>query len=168
MDLEPVKFKKEFERITEKDCLCEGLGSAALLKNKLTLPHKLKAVTICPGPNLAYFSRISSLREMVDHIYGRINIMNAVKRSNIFVNELVLYKDYLKKEISACSEISVSQVRYFTKFKANLIEGIEYYKEKLPVFIFETEQSIDQMIDDLKELKKAIENVIIPELEPVL
>lgn len=41
--------------ITEKDCLCEGLGASALIENKAPLPHKLEAVAICPGPNLAFF-----------------------------------------------------------------------------------------------------------------
>jgi hypothetical protein len=78
--MEPALYKKQFDAITEKDCLCEGLGASVLLKNQLPLQHKLNAVTICPGPNLAYFSKISSLRDMVGHIYGRINILNSVKR----------------------------------------------------------------------------------------
>lgn len=88
----------EYNKITDKDCLCEGLGTSALITNDLPLSHQLKAVAICPGPNLAYFSDSFSLKQMVDHIYGRINILNTLRRPNMFVNELVLYVDYLKKK----------------------------------------------------------------------
>jgi hypothetical protein len=57
--------------VVEKDCLCEGLSSSVLLKAGISIPHRLSAVAICPGPNLAYFSGIHSLQDMVDHIYGR-------------------------------------------------------------------------------------------------
>ena len=55
-----------------------GLGTSTLLVNKAKLSHGLSAVTICPGPNLVYFSGIFSLKQMVDHIYGRINLLNDV------------------------------------------------------------------------------------------
>jgi hypothetical protein len=166
--LELPVYKKELDKVMEKDCLCEGLGTSVLIKNKLDLHHKLKAVTICPGPNLAYFSKISSLYDMVSHIYGRINILNSVKRPNIFVNELILYTDYLKKEISNSSKISINQNKYFQNFKANLLNGIEYYRSKLPIIVFETQKNIDQMFQELKEIKSFLENLIIPEVQPVL
>ena len=74
-----VELAKEIEKVIEKDCLCEGLGASALLKNDAELSHKLSAVTICPGPNLAYFSGVFSLRQMVDHIYGRVNVLNKLQ-----------------------------------------------------------------------------------------
>src|SRR5690606_10034673 len=67
-------------QLQEKDCLCEGLTASVRLKNDMYLPHKLSAVAICPGPNLAYFSGIFSLRQMVDHIYGRTTITNDLFR----------------------------------------------------------------------------------------
>lgn len=166
--LEPSIYKIEVEKVVEKDCLCEGLGTSVLIKNKLDLHHKLKAVTICPGPNLAYFSKITSLYEMVGHIYGRINILNSVKRPNIFVNELILYADYLKKEISSCSIVTINQNKYFKNFKANLLNGIDYYRSKLPIIAFETEKNIEEMFQDLKEIKASLENLIIPEPQPIL
>ncbi len=119
----------EIEKITEKDCLCEGLGASALLKNKSTLSHNLSAVTICPGPNLAYFSDSFSLKQMVDHIYGRINLLNNLHRPNLFVNELQLYVDYLKKDIEQnLAELSVKKAEQLTTFKNNLCDGIAYYE----------------------------------------
>ncbi|MCX6352379.1 MAG: hypothetical protein NTX03_11030, partial [Bacteroidetes bacterium] len=57
-------YQQKYNSVIEKDCLCEGLAVSALLKNHLKPPHKLTAVTICPGPNLAYFSGQFSLKQM--------------------------------------------------------------------------------------------------------
>jgi len=120
---------KKIEQVIEKDCLCEGLGASALLVNNAKLSHKLSAVTICPGPNLAYFSGIFSLKQMVDHIYGRVNLLNNLNRHNCFINELELYVDYLKSEFEKfVSGISSKNNSYFQSFKNNLIEGISYYE----------------------------------------
>jgi hypothetical protein len=113
---------QESEAVEAKECLCEGLGASALLKNGLEPSHGLSAVSICPGPNLAYFSRVSSLREMVAHIYGRANVLNGLARPHMFVNELMLYVEYLEREIARRAS------RNLAEFKANLLSGISYYR----------------------------------------
>ncbi|HTM93790.1 MAG TPA: hypothetical protein VL095_15315, partial [Flavisolibacter sp.] len=123
------ELRAQLEKIGEKDCLCEGLTSSVRLKNQMKLSHKLSAVTICPGPNLKWFSGTFSLKEMVDHIYGRINITNSLYRPNMFINELNLYIDYLKRQLKeSASALSEKQIRYFQKFKTNLLNGIAFYK----------------------------------------
>ncbi len=130
MKLQREIFDQQFEKIVAKDCLCEGLGESARLKNEIQSPHKLKAVAICPGPNLAYFSGTFSLKEMVDHIYGRLNLLGSGKRSNMFVNELTLYVDHFKRELNeGHGQLSKIQHRHLQNFKSNLLEGIEYYKK---------------------------------------
>lgn len=122
----------QLQKIGEKDCLCEGLTSSIRLKNQMKLSHKLSAVTICPGPNLKWFSGIFSLKEMVDHIYGRIDISNSLYRPNMFINELKLYVDYLKKQLKeSASSLTEKQIRYFQKFRTNLLSGIAFYKTAL-------------------------------------
>lgn len=126
-------LEEMIRKIEEKDCLCEGLGTSALLKNKTKLSHGLKAVAICPGPNLAYFSGVFTLRQMVDHIYGRNNILNTVKRPHLFVNELKLYVDYLRVEVKNAIKANMQkQSSYFTTFKENLMKSIEYYMNLMP------------------------------------
>lgn len=110
----------ETDVVTAKDCLCEGLGAAVLLKNGLRPANGLSAVSLCPGPNLAYFSRVCSLREMVDHIYGRGNVRNDRPRPHMFLNELTLYVDYLRREQAKGRDVRT--------FAANLLEGIAYYE----------------------------------------
>lgn len=94
---DPVLFAEKFEAITEKICLCEGLCASVYIKNDQLKPRENKAVSICPGPNLAYFSRLYTLKEMIGHIYGREKINFKFNRPNLFINELHLYVDYLKK-----------------------------------------------------------------------
>lgn len=126
------EVKTQVRNLEAKDCLCEGLTSSARLKNKMKLPHRLSAVTICPGPNLKWFSGIFSLRQMVDHIYGRITITNSLYRPHMFINELKLYVDYLKKQIKeTASSLNEKQLKYYQKFKTNLLTGIAFYKKML-------------------------------------
>ena len=126
-------LEHEIEKVTEKDCLCEGLGASALLKNNTKLSHNLSAVNICPGPNLAYFSNTFSLKQMVDHIYGRLNILNNLNRPNIFVNELQLYFNYLKKEVEdQYNVLTEKKLMHFQSFKDNLLIGIDYYEKLIP------------------------------------
>jgi hypothetical protein len=142
---------RQIEEIVEKDCLCEGLGASALIKNEMKPSHKLTAVNICPGPNLAYFSGIYTLKQMVDHIYGRKNILKHVKRPMCFVNELQLYYDYFKKEIQKNIDgISEKGTNFFSSFKENLLTGIDYYEKLLPGFLTDP----DLLQEDLKQLKK--------------
>ncbi len=145
-------FEGEFKDITEKDCLCEGLGVGALLKDGIPIPHKLSAVTICPGPNLAYFSGIHSLEEMVSHIYGRMNILNSLYRPNLFINELQLYIDYFKKKIDTGLSLTAKQEKYLNTFRSNLLAGIDYYKNLVAELKTEGEQYFSKMN---KELERA-------------
>jgi len=147
----------EIEKVTEKDCLCEGLGASALLKNKTKLSHNLSAVTICPGPNLAYFSDTFSLKQMVDHIYGRLNVLNNLNRPNIFVNELQLYFDYLKKEIEdQFNVISEKRLSHFQTFRANLIKGIDYYEGLVPKIKQSNTEFKNNIIKQLEEIKSSL------------
>lgn len=157
------EFEKEFKFITEKECLCEGLGAATLIKNDLPLSHALAAVSICPGPNLAYFSGTFSLREMVDHIYGRVSLLNSLERPNLFVNELELYVDYFLNEINMYIEnISLKQTRYFATFKENLLKGVEYYRNIIPEMKLFSETALDSFGRDLERLEAAIRNIPVP------
>ncbi len=158
----PGEQQEKHDEITAKDCLCEGLTSSAYICNDIPLEHKLKAVTICPGPNLAYFSGIFSLRQMVDHIYGRINILNDLPRPNLFVNEAQLYIDYLKKLVEKNAHaMNLKQNKYLNSFKDNLLKGIEYYKTLLPNLKKETAQYISAMMRQLEEQQKALAGVVI-------
>jgi hypothetical protein len=160
-NLTPEVLAAELALIEEKDCLCEGLGAGALLKNNITPAHKLTAISICPGPNLAYFSGVFSLQEMVGHIYGRHTILNTLKRPHVFINEMVLYVDYLKKEIESQREaITAKQTKYFTSFKENLLSGVNYYKNIGPEIKQFSKTQLDSFVNDLEKLEKEISEIV--------
>lgn len=153
-NLDETVYNTEYNKIVEKDCLCEGLTAPALLADGIPVPHNLTAVTICPGPNLAYFSGVFSLAEMASHIYGRKDILNNLPRPHMFINELLLYINYLK---NATGELNLNAKRskYLNTFKANLQEGINYY-QKL------AQQFIQSMQNDLHKAEKELQAVLIP------
>jgi hypothetical protein len=127
------EYRKKFDQITEKLCLCEGLCTSAYIKNDMLKPRENKAVAICPGPNTAYFSGIYSLDEMVKHIYGKINLLKNVNRPHVFINELKLYIDYLKKDIeTSAQQLTDKKIKQLEKFKEQLLNGVEYYHQLVP------------------------------------
>ena len=158
-------YLKAFVAITEKDCLCEGLGASALLKDGMTPAHKLEAVAICPGPNTAYFSKVVSLCTMVDHIYGRTSLLNTTQRPHMFINEIRLYVQYLGREIDEVREVmTVKQQRYFEKFKSNLLDGIRYYEELLPVLQQEFQGKLERFKADLERFTQEVQGIAVPQV----
>lgn len=159
-------YQKAYNQVVEKECLCEGLASSALLTSDIQIPHNLTAVAICPGPNLAYFSGEFTLRQMIDHIYGRIQILNKVPRPHVFVNELVLYVDYLKAELNKnIDSVTANKARQLKEFQSNLMKGISYYKELLSELKHETSLKVEEMKFELLKLEaeiKLLELSLIP------
>lgn len=159
-------YEEKKKKIIEKECLCEGLAAPALIVNKALKRKQFKAVAICPGPNLAYFSGQFSLRQMIDHIYGRTNLLNSIKRENMFINELEMYVEHLKKEIhKAAEELSVKQIKYFENFRESLLGGVEYYRELFYKMRLETEEYKMAALNKLEEWKEEISEINIPGLE---
>ncbi|RNL56073.1 hypothetical protein [Pedobacter jejuensis] len=151
-------YQKQVKSITEKVCLCEGLCSSAYLKYNIAKPKENKAVAICPGPNLAYFSDIYSFDEMVGHIYGKINLLELVPRPHIFINELNLYIDYLQQDIKKqLQNFSDKKRKQLNGFKLQLSEGIIYYKN---LFNELTDQASVQL-NELALAKVKLDNIII-------
>ncbi len=128
--LSEENFKRKSFSITEKACLCVGLANASYLENDIKIKGQAQGVIICPGPNMAYFDQEVSLSKMIQHIYGNANVLQNTHRPNMFVKELIMYVDYLKKEILDISnEITAAQIKKLNAFKSNLLDGISYYEE---------------------------------------
>ncbi len=152
-NLNAEEYKKEFDAITDKSCICVGLGTAALIVNNLDTRVEGPGVSICPGPNIAYFDKVVSLKEMVDHIYGRINLVNEESRPHMFVKELKLYVDYLKTKIAETpTPFSDKQLKYFLTFQQNLCEGIEYYRNLYSDFEAKLELLKENILEELEKI----------------
>ncbi len=123
------EYQQRYTKITEKSCTCVGLGTSALLAYGLDTKTEGEGVSICPGPNMAYFSKIASLSEMIDHIYGRSNLISRTDRPNMFIKELTIYLKYLEDQIAEVRRaITEKQKQYLLKFAKNLSEGVAYYE----------------------------------------
>jgi len=159
----PDVLEAKISKVHAKACLCEDLAASGLINSDMIEEEKPIAVAVCPGPNLAYFSKIATLEEMVGHIYGRINLMTAQHRPNMFINELQLYIDYMRNEIAKqIEEFTAKEQKHFTVFKANMLEGIAYYKSLIPKFAEESEAYRETMRRELLALEEELMNIIVP------
>jgi hypothetical protein len=86
-------------------------------------------VNICPGLNIAWFSKEVSLQSMVDHIYGRSSVMTAAQRPHMFIAELDLYINFLNEALDNNTVADPKKEKYFQAFFHNLEEGIGYYQQ---------------------------------------
>jgi hypothetical protein len=161
-NLNQMEFDKELHKITDKACLCNGLTASTLMAYDLDTKMEGTAVSICPGPNLAYFSGTYSLKKMVDHIYGRTNVMERTDRPNLFVKELKMYIDYLGNKIEeTVKPVSDKQRKHFETFQDNLNKGVDYYKDLFQKYKSQLEDSTSKnnLLQDLEKLKLELANL---------
>lgn len=164
--LPPEEHQKKYDAIVNKSCICVGLGTPALLVNQLDTKIENTGVSVCPGPNMAYFSKILNLRDMIDHIYGRKNYVTRTDRPNMFIKELNLYINHFKKLISESKlEMNAKQKRKLNSFSKNLKSGIDYYQQ-----LFDKTELQHFKKNTLNELRKSMASfeVISSELNLIL
>jgi hypothetical protein len=142
-----------------------------LLVNDIDTKSAGDGVAVCPGPNMAYFSKIMSLKEITDHIYGRLNMITRNDRPNMFIKELKLYIDYLKSKIEETKDSMTSkQEKYLFTFLKNLNEGINYYYNLFSDLKDTFEETKSNILNELDTSKKKldllyleIEKLLVPE-----
>ena len=156
-NLDRQEYNKEMDRIVAKTCICVGLGTSALMVNEIDTKAEGTGVSICPGPNMAYFSETMSLKTMIDHIYGRTNVIKRTDRPHMFVNELKMYIDYLKdKMVDSPAPLTDKQQEYLQTFKDNINDGIEYYKELFSTAKAKLEEFKAGVLIELEMLEKRL------------
>jgi hypothetical protein len=162
LNLSEEDYQAQLKDVLDKECLCIGLSNAAFKKYDIKPFTKLDSVNICPGPNIAYFSEVVSLQKMIDHIYGRANILSSRNRPHMFIKELSLYMDYLMELMnSAKGQEDKKQIKYIHNFYENLLNGIAYYRNMAAQLRIEEFSLPDTMISELdlaeKKLSEAYE-----------
>jgi hypothetical protein len=110
--------------VMEKTCICDHLGNGALIALGLE-EERNSPQSICPGPNIAWFDRIYTLQEMVDHIYGRGATLVPAERPHMFAKEIVMYVDYFEKLVERCA-YTPREVKTLREFAKNMEEGMEF------------------------------------------
>ncbi|AUC84056.1 hypothetical protein CW731_01565 [Polaribacter sp. ALD11] len=167
LDISAEDKEQKHNKIIEKSCICVGLSTATLILNDMSTKKIGAGVSVCPGPNMAYFENIMTLRDITDHIYGRKNMMTRTDRPNIFIKELSLYITHLQEKVADVkTSIDKKQLRYLLKFKNNLEEGIRYYdklfKAQKESFVNQKEALLNALQIEQKKLilvGVAIENI---------
>ncbi|WP_299577042.1 hypothetical protein [uncultured Sunxiuqinia sp.] len=161
-DLTAERKQAQKAKLTEKECLCEGLTNSTYLANGLPTDSKRNGVSICPGPNIAYFKQVVSLKEMVDHIYGRINLLKDIKRPNLFVKELKMYVEYLENNLKeAREEQDDKQLVYLRKFQSNLKDGISYYQQFFKKYEAKLQEMKKDVFSELEAFTKKLDQISI-------
>lgn len=123
-------LEKEVTKVTEKACICTGLGTPFYLENNLSIPKAGVGVSVCPGPNMAYYGRELTLQQMVDHIYGRANVIERTDRPSVFIKDLQLYINYFQDQVQEVLESANTRaIKKMEAFASNLQEGLSYYQE---------------------------------------
>ena len=124
-----IEEKGISDQITDKTCLCMGLAATAVINYGIET-RESKGVSICPGPNMAYFNQELSLQDMSHHIYNGDEGIVRADRPHMFVNELGMYLKYLSEKIEEHKEDwGRKSGRYLNGFTSNMNEGISYYQE---------------------------------------
>jgi hypothetical protein len=156
------EFDTERMKIIEKACLCKGLVSSTLLSLGLDTSKEGSGVSVCPGPNMAYFDKVVSLREMVGHIYGRNNVISRTDRPHMFVNELKMYVDHLKNKVAeSVRPISTKQTAQLNSFRESLNNGIDYYKAVFSDMKEHYETRKDKVLQDLEYYRQELSGIKI-------
>ena len=157
LDLAKAEYKKQFDKITEKSCICVGLGTSAVKVNNLENKVRGEGISICPGPNMAYFDEVISLKKMANHIYGKINVLSDNYRPNMFVKEIGLYVDYLESKIKEASAPLDKQMKYFDNFQKNMEEGIAYYKDLFSDVMKNSDTMKQKITTEISEMEAKLE-----------
>ncbi len=151
-DLSNADRKTTLHKILDKSCICVGLGTSAMRVANFDV--KGEGVSICPGPNLAYFSTIVSLQQMVGHVYGNAKVALSAHRPNMFMKELKMYIKHLREKLDEITEATTTrQLKGLAEFQSNLMDGVHYYQELADSMMHRAEDSATKIKQDIEELK---------------
>ena len=112
------------QAVTAKSCICHDLGGAVLRKLGID-PAATPA--ICPGPGISDFSKIASFREMVEHIYGKTNLVTNTNRPHLFLREVALTLDWLETKRADAVDTECDFCE--ETIQENLTDAFAYYEE---------------------------------------
>ena len=116
------------ELVVAKACICHDLAGAATVPNEIDPAAR---TAVCCGPNTVYFSQVARLWEMVDHIYGRAQLPFKMERPHMFLKELSLHVDRMKRDLEKHRQGLIDAKDAATEeIRTNLIQGVRLYREQ--------------------------------------
>jgi hypothetical protein len=151
--LEDEELAQAQAAVIVKSCICHDLaGNATLLHG---IDEQAKA-SVCCGPGIIHFTRLASLEEMIGHIYGRLNLLNAPNRQHMFITELKLHVDYLRRELEKIPGALADPPKHLREFQENLLKGIDYYRNVARQIMREHSE---RFLCDLNALREHLEQL---------
>ncbi len=157
-DHPPEILEKIRTKILAKSCVCHDLSGSATIPTGI---DPTATAAVCSGPGIVNFSKISTLEEMVSHIYGRISVLTSTNRPHVFIKELSLYVEYLRKEIEHFPMgLATNNASFLDGMRENLFKGIEYYQSLSSQLV---EDCRDAFVEELQNMKTALEPLVIDE-----
>ena len=127
MDISDDEKARRCKKVVEKTCICDHLGNGALIDLGIA-EEKKSPQSICPGPNIEWFCKFYTLKEMIDHIYGRGPSLVSSERPHMFAKEIVMYMEYFEKLV-ADSSLTPAAIKGLLEFKNNLEAGLDFCLE---------------------------------------
>ena len=150
--LSPLKQILHRDIILNKACICCDLAGGALIKNGI---NGNANPAVCCGPNIVNFSGPLTLEKLVNFIYGRGSLPIPDKRPNVFITELRLYVEYLRRDIEKSSMGLIERTaKDLLTFRDNLLSGIAYYRDLAEEF---SKKQKAAFLDDLDNLSQDLE-----------
>jgi hypothetical protein len=127
MDISRDEKERLRAEVVEKTCICHQLGNGALIALGI-MKEEHAPQSICPGPNIAWFGKTYTLKEMVDHIYGRGQSLVPTERPHMFAQEIVMYVDHFEKQVTHCT-CTAREIETMQEIKNNLEDGMDFCLE---------------------------------------
>ncbi len=155
-DMDEAQKEQQRQKVLDKACLCDHLGNGALIDLGILEEHRAPQ-SICPGPNIAWFDREYSLREMINHIYGHSKSLVPSERPHMFAKEIVLYVDYFEDLVNQ-SEDPEGDRKKLSKFKQNLENGMEYCLEIAEGISYQNE-NLESIPETVQQQKKRLQTI---------
>ncbi len=161
-DLSASEYEEKKAQVLGKDCLCVGLSNAASLKYDELFLKNMKAVNVCPGPNIVNFTEIVSLQKMVDHIYGRTDLVTNKERSHMFIAEIKIYIQYLRNEIrKGKGDTNIPKRKaYYKTYINNMLDAVAYYRslvEKSLITNFGFAEELSLAADEIENISQTFQ-----------
>lgn len=159
-DLSDDEKFDQVEEVLARACICHDLAGSA------TRPYGIDPgadTAVCCGPNVAYFSRDAGLDEMLDHIYGRASLPVDDSRPHMFLKELSLHIDRLKKDIERRGRgLHAPSLKSTAEVKENLRNGIEHYRERARRILADKQAGFLQRLEAMNaELERILPESVI-------
>ena len=122
-------YHLQLERLQAPACICVDLCGSFL---EATGEDAKPPPAICPGPNIVNFQGTFAFEDLVQHIYGKKEILTRPDRPHMFLRELELYLEVFDEDLEVLGTAVESATRsHLEKTLDGLEEGILFYHKLL-------------------------------------